>query len=276
MADLPEAPISRRQFLVLAGHLLSSCLVSLACNARGQSSPPSTTILKSRPAATHTTWAPGTHALGLGDSRDAFVHVPADAGSESLPLLVLLHGAGGSAERFLRRLGPAIEGVRVAILAPDSRGRTWDAILGEQSTLLDVVSGHRRPSGFGPDVAFLDRALERVFQKVAVDPERIAVGGFSDGATYALSLGLTNGDLFRRIVAFSPGFIVDGEPRGRSPVFISHGRSDEILPIDQCSRRIVPALEQRGYAVTFREFDGGHEIPERITREAIGWIMSGV
>jgi predicted esterase len=76
------------------------------------------------------------------------------------------------------------------MLFVDSRGQTWDGIRG----------------GFGPDVDFLDGALEKVFGMVAVDPNRLALGGFSDGATYALSLGLVNGDLFPRIVAFSPGF----------------------------------------------------------------------
>ncbi len=40
--------------------------------------------------------------------------------------------------------------------------------------------------------------------------------GFSDGASYALSLGVPNGDLFTHIVAFSPGFmrLPDQEPAG--------------------------------------------------------------
>jgi phospholipase/carboxylesterase len=101
---------------------------------------------------------------------------------------------------------------------------------------------------------------------------RITLGGFSDGATYALSLGLRNGDLFPRVVAFSPGFIVEGPPHGTPRFFVSHGTADTILPIDSCSRRIVPALRQRGYDVTFREFDGGHEVPESIAREAMNWI----
>jgi phospholipase/carboxylesterase len=256
---------------MLAGHLIASCTTS-GCKTHENSRQPSDARLTARPSATKTTWASGTHALGLGDARDVFLHVPANPAEGLLPLIVLLHGAGGSGERFLRRLIPAAAVSRIAMLAPDSRGRTWDAMLGEQNSLLDIVTGHRQVQGFGPDVAFLDRALERVFQQVAVDPERIAVGGFSDGATYALSLGLMSGDLFRRIVAFSPGFLVEGEPRGRPQIFVSHGRADEILPIDRCSRRIVPELERRGYTVTFREFDGGHEVPEGMAREAMGWV----
>ncbi|MGZ4788523.1 MAG: hypothetical protein ACXVZX_08375 [Terriglobales bacterium] len=40
-----------------------------------------------------------------------------------------------------------------------------------------------------------------------MDPARIAIGGFSDGASYALTIGITNGRLFTHIVAFSPGFM---------------------------------------------------------------------
>jgi predicted esterase len=39
---------------------------------------------------------------------------------------------------------------------------------------------------------------------VAIDPARVAIGGFSDGATYALSLGLINGDLFKRVAPSHP------------------------------------------------------------------------
>ena len=135
--------------------------------------------------------------------------------------------------------------------------------------------GESRLGGFGADVAFLDKALARVFEMVSVDRARVAIGGFSDGATYALSLGLLNGDLFKRIVAFSPGLIVGGVPTNRNErpsVFISHGRSDRIFPIDRTSRLIVSSLRGRGYDVTLREFDGGHEIKDSITLEAIAWL----
>jgi phospholipase/carboxylesterase len=270
------AAISRRRFSLLAGNLVASCFVCGGCDRHERppsSTASSTAILKARPSAASTVWAAGTHVLGLGDARDALLQLPANAGEDLLPLIVLFHGAGGSGERFLRRIAAAAEGLRIALLAPDSRGRTWDAVLSEQTSLLDIVTGHRQVQGFGLDVAFLDRALERVFQKVAVDPTRIAVGGFSDGATYALSLGLINGDLFRRIVAFSPGFWVEGESRGHPQIYVSHGRADEILPIDRSSRRIVPELEKRGYTVTYREFDGGHEVPEGIAREALGGVI---
>ena len=114
--------------------------------------------------------------------------------------------------------------------------------------------------------------LARVFETTAIDPARVSVGGFSDGATYALSLGLINGDFFKSIVAFSPGFVISGEAHGKPRIFISHGTHDHILPIDRCGRRIAGELKRKGYDVTFREFDGDHEIPADVAREGLSHV----
>ncbi|HVP71769.1 MAG TPA: hypothetical protein VMS45_10605 [Gemmatimonadaceae bacterium] len=227
------------------------------CRALGWSPLDSSGRIAARPVAGTTTTAEGSKPLGLDKGRDALLQVPADV-KGPLPLLVLLHGAGSSGARMLQRIAPAVDAAKIAVLAPDSRAPTWDAITGD----------------FGEDVEFLNRALQRVFSTVAVDPARVTLGGFSDGATYALSLGLINGDVFPRIIAFSPGFVVRGETRGQPRFFISHGTSDPILPIDGASRRIVPALRGRGYDVTYREFDGKHEVPPAIATEALEWATA--
>jgi predicted esterase len=107
-----------------------------------------------------------------------------------------------------------------------------------------------------------------------VNPARIVVSGFSDGASYALGLGLANGDLFSRVVAFSPGGIVpsDTPPNGHPEFFVSHGTQDPILPIDLASRRIVKDLRDDGYTVEFVEFAGGHTIPPEIALQAVEWL----
>jgi phospholipase/carboxylesterase len=250
--------LNRRQFGALAGALVAPLAFGDACQPPDQSGSAETPRITARPKNGTRTTAQGTAKLGLDPSRDAILHVPANAAAGAVPLLVLLHGAGGSGERQMQRLRAAIDAAGIAVLAPDSRGPTWDAIR----------------ATFGRDVAFLSRALDRVFETLAVDPERVGVGGFSDGATYALSLGLTNGDLFRRIIAFSPGFVVDGPRQGKPRFYISHGRADEILPIDRCSRLIVPALTQLGYDVTFREFEGGHEVPPAVATEGLQFLTA--
>ncbi|HYG79829.1 MAG TPA: alpha/beta hydrolase-fold protein [Pyrinomonadaceae bacterium] len=144
------------------------------------------------------------------------------------------------------------------LLAPDSRRQTWDVIEGV----------------YGPDVAYIDRALEQTFGLYTVDPARVAVGGFSDGASYALSLGLTNGDLFTHVIAFSPGFMAPAGQQGAPRLFVSHGARDRVLPVDACSRRIVPRLKRAGYDVLYREFDGPHTVPHEVAREAAAWFTA--
>jgi phospholipase/carboxylesterase len=259
--------ITRRQFGTMAGGTLTA-LASGACEAIGHhvggagldAAEPNDGRLTARPQPNVTTSVERRTTLGLGGDRDAILQLPSKAAAASLPLLVVLHGATGSGEGMLRRVGDAAEEAGVAVLAPDSRDGTWDGIRGQ----------------YGRDIVFLNRALERVFATVAVDAARVSVGGFSDGASYALSLGLINGDLFRRVVAFSPGFVIPGEPHGKARFFVSHGTRDQILPIDQCSRTIVPNLRRLGYDVTFREFDGRHEVPPDIAREGLQWAASTI
>jgi phospholipase/carboxylesterase len=252
--------ISRRRFGAVAASPFVSLAFSDACAVEGGPSPANDGRLTARPPSAqpaNAKAAPGNRrALGLERGRDAILQLPAKDPGGPLPLFVMLHGAGGSGEGVLRRVAAAADEAGVAVLAPDSRDSTWDAIRGS----------------FGGDVAFLDRALARVFETASVDGARISIGGFSDGASYALSLGLVNGDLFRRVVAFSPGFIVAGTAHGKPEFFISHGTADQILPIDRCSRIIVPQLQRRGYGVTFKEFDGGHQVPSDIAGEAMRWV----
>jgi predicted esterase len=168
----------------------------------------------------------------------------------------VLHGAGGAAARMVAPVQALAERHGLVLLGVDSRGRTWDAVLG----------------GYGPDVAFVERALARAARLVAVDRRRLGIAGFSDGASYALSLGRINGDLFRRIAAFSPGFVAPGRARGQPRILVTHGRQDAVLAIDRTSRRVVPALRAEGYAVDYREFDGGHVIPAEVLEAGVEWL----
>ena len=199
----------------------------------------------------------GLRPLGLGRERDGLVYIPPgyDA-SRPAPLVLMLHGAGGDARGGISPFLGLADEAGIVLLAPESRGRTWDVLLG----------------GYGPDVEFVDRALERTFDRLAVDARTLGIAGFSDGASCALSLGLINGDLFGRVVAFSPGFSAPAERRGRPRVFVSHGIGDEVLPIERTSRRIVPRLERMGYEVRYQEFDGPHTVPEPVAREALEWF----
>ena len=195
----------------------------------------------------------GLKPLSIAKDRDALLYVPKNTGTRPLPLVVSLHGAGGNAKHGINLLEAQADTSGFLLLAPPSRRETWDVIA----------------NNLGPDVDFINGALDRVFQTHTIDPARIAISGFSDGASYALTLGIPNGDLFTHILAFSPGFTAHPSTTGSPSIFISHGKRDTVLPIDPCSRRIVPRLRAAGLRVDYREFDGGHTVPADMSSAAI-------
>jgi|RhiMethySRZTD1v2_1073278.scaffolds.fasta_scaffold1219533_1 predicted esterase len=230
---------------------LAACLT--ACSRAESSS-----RLRARPGKVDANGSkPGVTPLHLRPDRDALLYIPASA-PDPAPLVVYLHGATGNEQQGIRRLSALADEFGFLLLSPASQEGTWDAIR----------------SGYGPDVRFIDQALSKVFAQHRIDPRKIAVCGFSDGASYALGLGISNGDLFQSVMAFSPGFIPSGvEKNGTPRLFISHGTKDRILPIDNCSRRLVPVLKGAGYAVKFEEFDGPHAVPPEIAHQAMNWLL---
>lgn len=216
--------------------------------------------LVARPTLVTNSAPVGSQQLGIVAPRDVLLYVPPQYRPDRpAPVAVMLHGAGGDAAGGLGLLQSFADERGLILVGPASRGQTWDMLRG----------------GYGPDINVIDQALAQVFQVYAVDPQRLAIGGFSDGASYALSVGVTNGDLFSHVIAFSPGFLAPADQQGAPKLFISHGTRDSVLPIDRCSRRIVPQMQRAGYDVLYREFDGPHTVPPDIARAALDWYIDG-
>lgn len=215
--------------------------------------------LLARPTQPSGTAPLGLQPLKLDGERDGFLYVPKGYQvNQPAPLVLMLHGAGGNAKGGLTPFQHLADENGLILLAVDSRRQTWDVIV----------------SQYGSDITFIDQALEQTFSRYAIDPRHIAVEGFSDGASYALSIGITNGDLFTHVIAFSPGFIAPKEQRGKPRLFIAHGKLDNVLSIDRCSRRIVPPVQRAGYDVVYQEFNGFHTVPNAIAHEALDWFIA--
>jgi phospholipase/carboxylesterase len=199
----------------------------------------------------------GLHTIPTAGERQAMLLVPPDLDPDGrVPLMVMAHGANG-APKVAARVPRLAQRRGILIVSPASSGTTWDLTLG----------------GYGPDVGQLDEALAWVFDRFRVDPRRLAMAGFSDGASWALSLGLTNGDLFSHIIAFSPGYVGPTEPRGNPKIYISHGRNDRVLPYDRAGRAISEELRRNDYEVTLESFPGGHELLHRNMVNGLEWFI---
>jgi phospholipase/carboxylesterase len=208
----------------------------------------------------------GTAPLDLGATlfinrgfqwRDGLLHVPEgyDPGVTA-PLLVWLHGGGGDASDA-KGLFPLAEEFGVVVLSLDSRHNTWDAI----------------DSPYGPDLRFIERAMRHVVEHVAIDPSRVALGGLSDGASYALAVGRSNGDLFTHLVGISPWRLKPpGPPIGEPRILIGHGTRDTVYPEWHSRRVLAPGFAEAGYDVTYFTFDGPHWVTEEAGRAVFGWL----
>ena len=201
----------------------------------------------------------GQQPLKLGSDRDGVLFVPKGYKDDvPTPLVLMFHGAGGTGLGVSYTFAVA-DDLGIIMLAPDSRDEaTWDFLV----------------HGYGEDVEFIGMALKDTYARLNVDRKRMAIAGHSDGASYALSLGLGTGDTFGKIMAFSPGVMQPAEVHGKPKIFISHGLSDPIMPIDVTSRKFVPRLKGLGYEVTYREYEGRHGVTAAVVREGFEWFMS--
>jgi phospholipase/carboxylesterase len=263
-------PVSRRTVLRAVGVAVPGVVVS-GCIVRGLSGlnplgwgafgsarlTARLPVPESMPAAAAP--PPGLHTLDLGAGPEVLVRASSqsNANPDLLRVVLTLHGAGGNARGGLAPLLPFADTYRLLLVSPSSRDRTWD-----------VITRGR----WGSDVERINQALTRIFATYRVDPTRLAISGFSDGASYALSLGLANADLFTHIIAFSPGFLVPTPRVGTPHVYISNGRDDEVLPIDQTTRRIVAQLRAADVPAEVHEFDGPHVVTADIAEDAMGWL----
>lgn len=201
---------------------------------------------------------PGRHRLQIDGERDAILFVPAGIDDRMpVPLFVMFHGAGGFPEKVLPFIQEHAERRQFLLLAPHSLYPTWDIVIG----------------GNGPDLERLQRALAAVAARYRLDRDHLAFAGFSDGASYALSIGITNGDVASHVIAFSGGFMSIFSQEGHPRVFIAHGLIDEQLPIATSGRANAAKLSSAGYDVQYVEFNGMHAIQPAIVGMSIEFFL---
>lgn len=200
----------------------------------------------------------GRHALPFPEGREAVLVVPEGlAQGIPVPLLVLFHGAGGEANKVLPFFVRWARARHFLLLAPQSMFPTWDVVIG----------------GHGPDLERLEAALQQVASHFTLDPAHLAFAGFSDGGSYALSVGLSNGDVASHVIALSAGFMNTFVRHGAPRVFLAHGRSDTQLPFETSARLHAQRLLEEGVDLTLLPFDGDHVILPGVVERAVAFFL---
>jgi len=183
----------------------------------------------------------------------------------SYPLLTVLHGAGRQDEMLVRAYRDEPERRQAVFFIPRSTSATWDLIIGEDR----------------PDLDFLEHAYAEIYRRVPVDHARQALIGYSDGASYALAIGLSNPRIFSAIMGWAAGFVVF-DPAGLAPddpkprILLEHGSHDPIFPFEQIAVRNCAILRRLGNEVELRVDEGGVHWPSRdFQPAALDWFFGG-
>jgi polyhydroxybutyrate depolymerase len=162
----------------------------------------------------------GTHIVFGARRRFFQLHVPPQvpAGAR-LPLVLALHGAGGSGTQMERYSGFSNQADLHGFLVvyPSSAGPKWN------------ITGARAGAD---DVGFISQVLTDVEQSVCVDTSRVFAAGISNGAGMSARLGCA---LSEQILAIAPveGDYDDEPPcRNSAPLSVLeiHGTADQIAP----------------------------------------------
>ena len=198
-----------------------------------------------------------------GDSRAVLLTPDEIDPSARYPLITVLHGAGRQDEMLVKGCRDAPGERNALFLIPRSVQPTWDLIAGDER----------------PDLDFLEWAYDLIYRRYPVDPDRQALRGYSDGASYALSVGLSNPHVFRAVMGWAAGFLVL-DPRRldearRPQVLLEYGTHDELFPYEQIALPMRDNLRSAGYEVEFRTDQGGRHWPSgSFQTEALDWFFS--
>ena len=198
------------------------------------------------------TGAAGTPARIAGELR-----LPGDL--ERYPAVILIHGSGGvtaNVDRWAREL--LAIGVAAFIV---------DCFTGRG--VAETVTDQTR---LGALTMIIDayRALDQLAEHRNIDPNRIALMGFSKGGFATIYAAMTRfqkmyGPTKASFAAYIPFYpacstkYLEDEITVDAPIRIFHGSADDYVPVDPC-RKYVARLRAAGRNVELTEFPGAHHV----------------
>jgi phospholipase/carboxylesterase len=208
-----------------------------------------------------------------------------EVGSGRVPL-VLLHGYGSSPREWLP-FAATIQlpgaGRFVFAEAPEETrppdgpvgGRAWwrldlSAYRARAEALPDL--SRARPEGLVRSARAIRTLMEEVEDRLGSQRGQMVLGGFSQGAMISADIAFRTDEPLHALILLSGTFVDEASwtqamPARRGlPVFIAHGRQDDVLRFDTAAR-LAEAMRRAGLQVTWVPFDGGHEIPASVVTE---------
>jgi phospholipase/carboxylesterase len=192
------------------------------------------------------------------------------------PAVVVLHGRGADERDLLPVAQRFPDDLFVLSLrAPDRLmgGYTWYD--------LDLSGGGLESSQpnskeFARSRELVRESIERAIESYELDPDRIGVVGFSQGAITSLALLLDSPKKYAWVAGLH-GYLAashtDREPAGieDKPVFLAGGTADEVIPAGRVERA-AKRLEEIGCTVTHGTYGSAHGIGPDELDDLLAWV----
>ena len=200
--------------------------------------------------------------------------IPPRSRADSYPTLVLLHGRGDSAAG-IAPLAFEFERDDLLVLSVQAPLELGGVMSGGYEWYRLRQPRHLDEATLRDSLAALAEFLDMVTAAYPVDPERIVLLGFSQGAVMALGAQALRPDSVAGVIALSGYFPIEVEPEAGNPVgrpaFVAHGVDDDIIPVE-AGRRTRDLLERHGVDLTYREYRMAHQVSAEEMAEARDWL----
>ncbi len=208
----------------------------------------------------------------------SFLHRPADPASATPWLLVLMHGVGSNEEDLFglaHYVPPQFHVVSLRapyVMGPGAYGwfefsinRAGDRIINEPQETASRAT--------------VAKTVASAAEQLGIPPERVVVGGFSQGGIMSLSLLLTQPALLQAAMVLHSRLLTQVVPLVAEPgalkgkqLWLSHGTHDQVIPLAS-AHAIKDLVGTLPIELSYSEYPSAHELIQQELVDAMGWLQ---
>jgi predicted esterase len=230
-----------------------------------------------------------------GRTTDLRVVLPPDGPADDgrYRVLIVLHGLGGKSDQGVKGAAGLVP-PHTILLSPSALKPRQPDPSEDVRNVSPVASVFKSWWGYGQD-AFALKALDYVARRYPIDPDRVALAGYSMGGFGAWNIGLRYHDRFAGLLPMAGGisreeYVFSRDRRSRTlldnarmvPCFFIHGGADEVVPV-QFDRWTAEELKAKGIEHEYLEVPKGpHVLKEfaessgEVKKRLQGWLAGRV
>lgn len=194
---------------------------------------------------------------------------------EKYPALFVMHGIGSNEHNMLA----LVNGLEDSFYIFSVRGHLTQGSGYAYFTIQGYGKPHREV--FDEGINKLANFIDYASANYPIDPEKLYLLGFSQGAIVSMTLAVTLGNKIKGIVALSgyiPQFVKEEymiNVGNHLSVFISHGEFDQVLPYEW-GKENVDYFTKLGVPTTFKSYQEGHTVSEKNLQDSKLWILNDI